>query len=354
MAVVSYPRAARPISADRIDQEIEPGVDGIAVVPAQRAPALLLPQVARDGQLDAGAMLAALAKKSRAADWATARLFAFTTEDVVVRPGTSAPESRGAADLAADWLASLISASGKIAFGIDARSGKVVATGPMHHGRAAVLLRALDCHGGHTLRVRRARARLARTVAAGARGARVEGWPSNVSEAAGTLALAAMASIDVNRDLLAIAGSEALRSAPWHAAQVVAALGRQAPEPLWQRCVDDLASRPWAPWTMIAAKARGDATVQERVRQALTSSIRLRPPAAGGCMATLVPETALTALVVEALAPGVNAAERTAVRLARGFLRSLQLSGARTPGPLDADLACGAYPGSRDRRLSEM
>ena len=351
VAVVSYVRVARRISADRIDEEIEPGVDGIAVVPSQRAPAILLPQVARDGQLDARAMLDALAKKSGATDWGRAALFAFTTEDVVVRPDASAPESPpescSAADQAANWLAGLISASGQIAFGIDARSRKVVATGPMHHGRAAVLLRALDCHGGHTLRVRRAHAWLARKVAAGARGARVEGWPRDLGEAAGTLALAAMARIDVSRELLAIARSEALRSSPWHAAQVVAALGRHAPEPLWRRCVDDLANRPWAPWTMIAAKARGDAKTQERARQPLTSSIRLRPPGVGGCAATVVPETALTALVVEALAPGVNATERTAVRLARDFLGSLQFSGERTPGSLDADLACGAYPGSR-------
>ena len=347
VAVVSYVRVARPISADRIDEEIEPGVDGIAVVPTQRAPAILLPQVARDGQLDARAMLAALARKSGASDWAEAALFAFTTEEVVVRPEASAPESRDATDLAASWLARLVAANGQIAFGIDARAGKVVATGPMHHGRAAVLLRALDCHGGHTLRVRRARAWLARRVAAGARGAQVEGWPRDLGEAAGTLALAAMARIDVSRDLLAIARSEALRRSPWHAAQVVAALGRHAPEPLWRCCVDDLATRPWAPWTVIAAKARGDAAVQERARQALAGSIRLRPPGVGGCAATVVPETALTALVVEALAPGINAAERTAIRLARDFLGSLQFSGERTPGSLDADLACGAYPGSR-------
>ncbi len=351
VAVVSYARVARPISADRIDEEIEPGVDGIAVVPREGAPAILLPQVARDGQLDAPAMLAALGKKWGAADWARAALFAFTTEDVVVRPVASAPESlpesRSAADLAANWLAGRISASGQIAFGIDARSRKVVATGPMHHGRASVLLRALDLHGRHTLRVRRARAWLTLQVAAGARGARVEGWPRDPGEAAGTLALAALAGIDVSRELLAIARSEALRSSPWHAAQVVAALGKLAPEPLWRCCVDDLANRPWAPWTVIAAQARGDATAQERARQALTSSIRLRPPGVGGCSATAVPETALTALVVEALAPGANAAERTAIRLARDFLGALQFSGGRTPGSLDADLACGAYPGSR-------
>ncbi len=253
VAVVSYVRVARPIGADRIEQEIEPGVDGLAVVPPGRAPAILLPQVARDGQLDARGMLATLAKKSGTADWTRAALFAFTTEDVVARPEAAAPESRDATDLAADWLARLVSANGQIAFGIDARSGKVVATGPMHHGRAAVLLQALDRHGGHTLRVRRARAWLARKVAAGARGARVEGWPRDLGEAAGTLALAAMARVDVSRGLLAIARSEALRSSPWHAAQVVAALGRSAPEPLWRRCVDDLANRPWAPWTVMAS-----------------------------------------------------------------------------------------------------
>jgi AMMECR1 domain-containing protein len=347
VAVVSYVGSARTIDADRVDEEMEPGLDGLALVIPDREPAVLLPQVARDGQLDARSLLATLIKKSGTTAIAGATLFAFTTEDVIARPQRFAPESNDELDLAARWLATLVSPSGRVAFGIDAHARKTHATGPMHHARAAVLLRALDAHAGHRRVASRVRTWLSREVAAGARGAPVAGWPRDVGEIAGTYALASMAGIDVGRELLAIARSDALRASPWHAAQVVAALGMLAPEPLWRSCVDHLNTQPWAPWTAIAARVRGEGAVLNRARRVLTQSIRLRPPAAGGCSATAVPETALTALVVEALAPDSEGSERKANRLAVEFLRSLQFTRERAPGPIDPDLAAGAFPASR-------
>jgi hypothetical protein len=101
--------------------------------------------------------------------------------------------------------------------------------------RRAKLVRALDVHGGHARVVARARAWLAREVAAAMRGDPVEGWPNDFAMVAGTLALAAMAGVDVGRNLAAVARADALRASAWHAAQVVAVLGTRAPEALWQR-----------------------------------------------------------------------------------------------------------------------
>jgi hypothetical protein len=312
---------------------------------------VLLPQVARDGRLGARAMLEALAHKSGAKDWNGSTLFAFTTDDVVVRQDASEPEGTttkraGARDLAARWLAGLVARDGRVTFAVDARERRRIEVGPMYHGRAAVLVRALDVHGGHERIVARARAWLARDVAAAMRGHRVEGWPDDPAMAAGTLALAAMAGVDVEHDLASMASVDALRASPWHAAQVVAVLGPRAPDALWKACVDHLPKHPWAPWTAMAAEARDDVDARASTRMHLARSIRLRAPHAGGCATTEVPETALTAITVEALVSGRNAEERTAIDRAREFLLRRQLRSSNMPAPLDPHLALGAFVAS--------
>ena len=66
----------------------------------------------------------------------------------------------------------------------------------------------------------------------------------------------------------------------------------------------------------------------------------------GGCGATEIPETALTALVVEALEGTRSADARAAVARARRFLRRCQLLPESVPASLDPDLATGAFPAS--------
>jgi hypothetical protein len=116
---------------------------------------------------------------------------------------------------------------------------------------------------------------------------------------------------------------------------VVAALGRQAPESLWRACLDDSATHPWAPWTVLAGAARGEPV--ERVAPALeglAAAVRSEPPHEGAVIANPKngPEVAITALTVEALRayPTTPAAEGAIAR-ARRFLARQQLLPGKTP-----------------------
>jgi AMMECR1 domain-containing protein len=347
-AVVSYVRSTRVVDPERVEEQVEVGSDGIAVIKKGRPPVVLLPHVARDLRADARELLARLARKAGLADWGGCTLFALRTEDIVVRSGErpAQEDARDCRAMAASWLARLVGSDGAVAFAVDARTRQRLSTGPMHHGRAAVAVRALQERGSHPRLAQRARAWLDAEIAKGMRGDAVEGWPREPPMIAGTLALAQMAGIDLRRELAEVATSTALHASPWHGAQVVAALGRNAPESLWRACVDDLAVRSWAPWTLLAARARDDGDVAYRASRPLCASIRTAAPHAGGCGTTQVPETALTALVTEALDGLRDADARAAVERARRFLRGAQLVGGSIPAPLDPDLANGAFPAS--------
>jgi AMMECR1 domain-containing protein len=346
--VVSYVRSIRPLDPETAPHEIAVGQEGIGMTKAGRAPAILLPSVARDRRAGPADMLALLAKKCGVPDWRDARLFAVTTDEVVVRPGDR-NDHRAPADPrteAAAWLARLVGEDGAIAFAVDARRRQLLATGPMHHGRAASVVRALREHGGYGPVVERAARWLEERIRSGIEGKPVEGWPQDRAMVGGTLALAAMASLSVDTALREAARSQALRRSAWHAAQVVAALGRDAPEWLWRSCVSDLAGRPWAPWTLVAARARGDADVVESASRAVVDSLRESAPHAGGCGVVEVPETAVTALAVEALEGLPDPAARRAVDRGRAFLRERQLVVPHVPAELDTDLASGAFAAS--------
>jgi hypothetical protein len=218
----------------------------------------------------------------------------------------------------------------------------------MAHGRAAVLVQALAAHGGHEAVVARARSWLGAEIRAALRGRRVEGWPDDPASAAGTLALATLAGIDLDAELAAYAREHeaAVGRTPWHAAQVIAAIGNGAPRPLWAACVSDLEQRPWAPWTAIAAARLGDRATLQRVGRALADAIRTRAPHRGGASITPVPETALTAVAVEALALVRAPWARAAAARGREFLLSLQLTSERLYAALDPEVARGAFPAS--------
>jgi hypothetical protein len=233
-----------------------------------------------------------------------------------------------------------------VAFAIDARRRTRVATGVMHHGRAACVVRALRHAGVERRAAGEATRWLERDVKAALRGAAVEGWPRELPMVAGTIALASMAGLDLEPQLVEVARSEALVASPWHAAQVVAALGPGAPEALWRACKEHLAVQPWAPWTLLAARARRDAQCIGATVPGLCASIRDAAPHRGGCRVAAVPETALTALVVEALDGLPDAQARAAVVRARSFLRARQLLDASMPAPLDLDLARGGFAAS--------
>jgi hypothetical protein len=346
--VVSYVRSTSAIDAERVEEQVEVGNDGIAVLTEGKPPVLLLPHVARDLRVGPRELLARLGRKAGLADWKACTLFALRTEDIVVRPGArKAPRvERDSLAMAASWLARLVGRDGAVVFAVDARKRQWLSTGRMHHGRAAVAVRALNEHGHHPRVTRRAREWLRREIKKGLLGHPVDGWPAEPAMIAGTLALAHLAGVEVRRELAEAARGAALVASPWHAAQVVAALGRDAPKSLWRACVDDLAVRSWAPWTVLAARARGDAEVAYQAARSLCASIRSATPHAGGCGMTQVPETALTALVAEALDGLHDAHARDAVERARRFLRAAQLVPESIPAPLDPDLAYGAFPAS--------
>ncbi len=172
----------------------------------------------------------------------------------------------------------------------------------------------------------------------------MQDWPDGQAERAGSVALAVLAGIDFERELAELAGGRELRSNAWHAAQVVAALGSRAPRALWRACAADLDAHPWAPWTVIAARVRGDGDVLQRGERALVDSVCRRAPYAGAADVTPVPEVALTAVVAEALAGSRSRAALAARKRACSFLGRVQLTADRIPAPLDPELAAGAFP----------
>jgi AMMECR1 domain-containing protein len=356
MAQVSYPRNARLANPATVEDEMEPGTHGVALVRDRAPPVLLLPHVARDEGFGSGALLSALQRKAGlgAGDYGGGGLYVFETDDVVSGAVDPRGSSRrgpplGPEALAAAWLAARVDVDGRVAFAIDPRTRARIDAGVMAHGRAAVAVQALAAYGQHPALVARARPRLATDIAAALRGAPVENWPAEPAAVAGTLALAVLAGVDVRRELCAFASGERVLEvarSPWHAAQVVAALGRDAPAALWAACVEDLERHAWAPWTAIAASVREDRALVARAARALADALRTHPPHRGGASVTPVPEVALTAVSVEALARHRAPWAQSAAARGREFLTSMQLTGGRLYAALDPLLARGGFPAS--------
>jgi AMMECR1 domain-containing protein len=351
VAQVSYARKATRVgSVEEAYARIESGTHGVALV-REGASAILIPNVARDGGLAARKLIETLARKAgipvEALD--EGALFLFEAEEIVARPEAfdDRTSARASVSLAATWLSRLVREDGYVHSGVDPRARAVTEVGLMHHGRAAVVVRALAEVGrGHAADVARAREWLVSEVRRALRGESVPGWPAERERAAGTIALACMAGAPLERELAGFVGGDPLEGSPWHAAQVVAALGPRAPEPLWRTCLFGLESKPWAPWTAIAAHARGDRATLDRAARVLEASIRVSGPHEGGAGQTEVPEIALTAITIEALAPLVSASARTraAVARARRFLERWQFRPGRVPAALDPAFAEGAFP----------
>ncbi len=347
-AECAYMHSAQVVDETGARERFEAGTHGIGLGSPGRTAALLLPAVARDGGLDARGMLAALADKA-GCSFDGAELFLFEVDAITARQGHDAriePASaraakrvRGARDaFAEEWLERLIRPDGSIVFALDPRARTFAETGELHHARTSVVLRALGAKAPA-----RAKERLARDARTALAGGTVRGWPSDASAVVGTLAHLVLAGIDLRRELHALARGSI---EPWFAAQAAFALGRDAPESLWRTVVDDLRERPWAPWTALAATARGDRTVLTQAMPAIVRSLRAVGPHVGGCDVTPVPELALTALAVEAASGATDRAARAAVERGRAFLARWQLLPGAIPAALDPALAMGAFPAS--------
>ncbi len=323
-------------SASSATQELSPGTHGIAFVSADRDPVILLPDVARDGRLDAEGMLDTLRRKA-GLDAPPSRVVRFEAETITSLGDTASMSD--ARDTAAAWLARELAAK---TFEADPWTGARTSTGDFFHGRRAVALRALDEHGNHVSVVRRARAALARDIDHALVGRAPVAWPTTPSDVAATLALAQLAGIDRSPMLRHLASDASLRQNPWAASQVVLALGDAAPRALWASCCLALEARPWAPWTLMAALRLHDSETAGRCVAALLESIRRDEPHRGGCSVTRVPELALTALVGEALADVDTRDARDARRRIDEFLRTWQLGGAHSLALRAGDV--GAFP----------
>ncbi len=341
---VSFLRSPRRLRLANVERELELGREGLAFVRPEST-VLLLPSVARDEGFSCQGFLGALAHKAGAPIDDSGRLLAFVCDTLVVgrnRVRRKAPER--AADAAASWLSQRISRDGKIEFGCDARFGFRHPDGPFLHARSAIVIAALAAHGGHPRQVSRARRWLARELDQALAGQPVAMFPEDRAEIAGTLALSKIAGVARDAELLALARRPDVAKNAWHAAQVVLALGRLAPDPLWRACVANLESSPWAPWTAMAARAIGDSATLARSERALSDSIRTAAPYRGGANVRSIPELALTAAAVEALRPSRDRRARAAVQRGRAFLSSHQFRGESIPAAFDPELAEGGFP----------
>jgi len=346
-AEVSFVRRVTEVDPSRIEASFEPGTHGLGVV-RPRGAVVLLPSVARDNGYKARGMLEAIVRKASLTTPLSERFFSFEVDRVVARLRAPRRRAETARDAAARWLARLVEPDGAMVFAVDARTGRAMPHGEMHHARVAAALQALDAHGGHGAKVTLARERLGRDAREALAGVPVTAWPDHPAKVAGTLAHLVRAGVDVKAELLAMASLEEVAHVPWHAAQVATALGRDAPGRLVAACERDLVERPWAPWTVLAAvRRRMSGESLSRAVAALVDSIRMDAPHRGGVSRTEVPEVALTALTVEALR-GVRQTAKVRAAVARGeeFIRAWQVGHEDAPAAFDVDSAAGAFLGS--------
>ncbi len=342
---LSYARNASATDVVQVAGMLEVGTHGLAVTSSGR-PVTLLPDVARDNSLDAEGMLETLERKSSAsrADWPSDALYLFETESVLARQGQTPELSEDAVAAAAAWLAARVDVAGRVTFGVSPRTGQQSGRSPMFHGRAAILIRALLSQvagRGAAVRARRwLESELERALA----GHVVDQFPEEPALVAGTLALAALSGLELSDALQAYAARPEILGVPWHAAQVVAALGKRAPSKLWEACKRNLEAEPWAPWTALAAQARADSETLARAAAALIAAVPEHGPHVGGVGPNTVPELARTAATVEALR-GVDSADaRAACSRARAFLLKHQIHGDRCALSRDPLLVHGAFP----------
>jgi len=342
---LSYARAARAVPLERVVELLEVGKHGLALALPGR-PVTLLPDVARDNSLDAEGMLQTLERKAETtrAAWPADGLYLFETETLLVRQTEALTLEPNPITAAAAWLATRVDPKGRVTFGVSPRTGEQHRKSPMFHGRAAILVRALLSQRVGRGAATRARRWLEVELVRALAGHPVEQFPSEPALVAGTLALAVMSGIELSDALLAYSERPELLAVPWHAAQVVAALGSRAPDELWETCKRHLEVEPWAPWTALAAKARGDGETFARATAALIDSVPESGPHVGGVGPNSVPELARTAATVEALMSVDSAAARAARARARAFLLEHQVNGNSCILTADPELVHGAFP----------
>jgi len=344
VAQASYPHAPRRLALASAAAELEVGTHGLALL-APAARGSLLPDVAREHALAPEEFLQALEDKVGLARdaWPSDGLFAFETSRVVARLVEVPAPPPDPIAAAAAWLGARVRES-SIEFGFEPATGASVAEPPLLHGRVALLVRALFSQSGSRGAAVRAKRWLEGALARGLAGDASVRLPDTLPLFAGTLALAALAGIDCTSRLEEVARAPELAASPWHAAQVVTALGLRAPDALYRAVVARLDDEPYAPWALVAARARGDDASVGRAAANLARCVRTHAPHRGG-VGPGVPEVARTAATIEALAPvAATPDERHAVRLAREFVLAQQLAGDDYAPAVAPAAVTGAFP----------
>lgn len=353
---VAYPRTLERIRMNQAAERVELGVTGLCWDPPSGDLVVVLPNVARDERLDVSGLLGLIARRAEVAPGGLdrGRLWCFETDwTAASSPAMPRAQARRTAhDLAARFLAKRVGPDGAVEYGLDPQTRERFPRGDFYHARAAVVIAALVRHGGHQRVAARALRFLERELERALGGQPVPNWPTHACRVAGTLAMAARAGAGVRAELRAIAARVDFSDMPWHAAQLVSVLGHDGTTALWRACVDHLSVDPWAPWTLIAARALGAADIIERVELTLVNALRRAPPYLGGVTFASIPELPLSALTAEALADSRRAATQSAATLARDFVLCHQFVPDAIPAALDPKLALGGFPMSTcDPRL---
>ena len=242
----------------------------------------------------------------------------------------------------AEWLSQTVLADGSLRLTLDASTGAEQVRGDFYHGRAAIVLMALERVLPDHAISERLRRFLERQVALVLSGEVPEAWPTRPDAALGTLALLKLARVEHpilnERVKLEDFGSDP--AASWHLAQVVAAQGDAAGQEAWARCREALKSTPWPCWTALAARKLDDQSTLARAVRNLQSALAPLGPA-GECQGPSLP-LALVAAAVEGLAPETADEARQRIRAAQRYLMRWQIDD--TTPDVDLRLGLGAFP----------
>lgn len=240
----------------------------------------------------------------------------------------------------AEWLARAVGGDGSLRLTLDLNDGVRQWRGDFYHGRAAVVLMALERVGYHAETAQRLRAFLQAELDALARGRTPDAWPEAPRAVAGTLALLELSGIHHGLLEPSVDDFDATAESAWHAAQVVCALGARAPDDLWEVCRSTLRGMPWASWTALAARARDDQATLARAVRNLQSA--LSPLGTEGeCPAPGLP-LALVAAAAEALLPESSGEAQERVAACRRYLLRWQIGYETADAVRDRGL--GAFP----------
>jgi len=242
----------------------------------------------------------------------------------------------------ADWLSQAVLADGSLRLTLDARTGNEQVRGDFYHGRAAIVLMALERVVPNHASAERLRRFLEQQVALVLSGVAPEAWPTTADAALGTLALLKLAQVEHSllNEQVKLEEFGQGPAASWHLAQVVAAQGGGAGQEAWTRCREWLKATAWPCWTALAARKLDDqATLARAVRNLQSALAPLGP--AGECQGPSLP-LALVASAIEGLAPETAPEARQRIHAAERYLMRWQIDD--TTPDVDLRLGLGGFP----------